>query len=120
MGHYDSEYEKYYNSLKGKVNYSPYYNKLYDRNNSHNKKADYLSRRIIRDLTGALILFAFIAACKLVSTAESKNVYNYSKKVVSENYDYSKLKTQLKSINVKYIGDRAKNVIEQLRVDEKN
>ncbi|MHC6179040.1 endopeptidase [Clostridium sp. JNZ X4-2] len=120
MGHYDSEYEKYYNSLKGKVNHSPYYNKLYDRNNSHAEKANYLSRRIIRDLTGALILFAFIAVCKLVSTTESKNVYNYSKKVVSENYDYSKLKTQIKNINIKYIGDRAKSVIEQLRVDEKN
>ncbi|KAA8673341.1 endopeptidase [Clostridium sp. HV4-5-A1G] len=120
MGHYDSEYEKYYNSLKGKLNYSPYRSRLYDRGNSRTKRTNYLTKRIIRDLAGVLILFVFITTCKLLSNSQSKNVYNYSKKIVNENYDYSKLKAQLKNINVNYIGDRVKDVVEQLRIDEKD
>jgi hypothetical protein len=119
VGNYDSEYEKYYNSLKRKVRYSPYYNRA-GSGDRYAKKANYLSRRIIRDLAGALILFVFIAGCKVIPTTTSKNVYSYSKKIVGQNYDYNKLKIQLKNIDVNYIGDRVKNVIEQLRVDGKD
>ncbi|HBC97046.1 MAG TPA: endopeptidase [Clostridium sp.] len=112
MGHYDLEYERYYKSLKGKMNYSPY--------RSGPKKTNYLTKRIIRDLAGVLILFVFVITCKLVSNSQGKYLYNYSKKIVSENYDYGKLKTQLKSININYIGDRVKDVVEQLKIDEKD
>ncbi|MFL0195776.1 endopeptidase [Clostridium sp. WILCCON 0269] len=123
MGRYDLEYEKYYGSLKRGINSSPYpyYGKISNRGGSFtNKKGNYLVRRIIRDLIGVLILFIFIIACKVTSNPQTKSVYNYSKEVIDQNYNYSNLKTRLKSINIKYIEDRMKNTVKQLRVNGEN
>ena len=139
MGYYDSEYEKYYGSLRRKLNYSPYYRervsnngslrrklnyapgcyggKVYNKENYGNKKRGYLVKRIIRDLIGVLVLFIFIILCKVTSNPQARSVYNYSKSIINENYNYSKLKTQLNSININYVGDNIKNTIKELRVN---
>ncbi|WP_373844571.1 endopeptidase [Clostridium sp.] len=119
MGYYDSEYEKYYGSLRRKLNYAPgcYGGRVYNKENCGNKKRGYLVKRIIRDLIGVLVLFIFIILCKVTSNPQARSVYNYSKSIINENYNYSKLKTQLNSININYVGDNIKNTIKELRVN---
>jgi len=118
VGYYDSEYEKYYGSLRRKLNYSPYYReRVSNKENYFNKKGNYLVRRIIRDLIGVLVLFIFIILCKVASNPQAKSVYNYSKSIINQNYNYSKLKTQLNSININYIEDRIKNTVKELRIN---
>ncbi|BAH05838.1 hypothetical protein CKR_0787 [Clostridium kluyveri NBRC 12016] len=118
VGYYDSEYEKYYGSLRRKLNYSPYYGgKAYNKENYCNKKGNYLVRRIIRELIGVLILFIFIILCKVTSNTQAKNVYSYSKSIINQNYNYSKLKSQFNSININYVEDKIKNTVKELRVN---
>lgn len=119
MGYYDSEYEKYYGSLRGKLNYTPGYygGRTYNKESYKSKKGNYLVRRIIRDLIGVLVLFIFIILCKVTSNPQAKSVYNYSKSIINENYNYTKLKSQLNSININYVGNKIKNTVKELRVN---
>ncbi|ADK13801.1 MULTISPECIES: hypothetical protein [Clostridium] len=118
MGNYDSEYQNYYNSLKGRANYSPYHDRMRNSGSFFFQKDNYLVKRIIRDLIGVLVLFAFVIVCKIVQTPQTKSVYSYSKEVVNENYDYSKIETQLKNININDIKNGAENVMNRIRVNE--
>lgn len=55
-----------------------------------------------------LVLFIFIILCKVTSNPQAKSVYNYSKSIINENYNYTKLKSQLNSININYVGNKIK------------
>lgn len=118
LGNYDSEYQNYYNSLKGRANYSPHHDRIRSSGGFFFQKSNYLVKRIIRDLIGVLVLFAFVIVCKIVQTPQTKSVYSYSKEVVNENYDYSKIETQLKNININDIKNGAENVMNRIRVNE--
>ncbi|WP_446898710.1 endopeptidase [Clostridium sp. LBM24168] len=116
MGYYNSQYEDYYNRLRGKAGYSPHYNKIGDQN-IRPTKVNYITRRIIRDLTGVLILSVIVVGCRAISTPQTKAVYNYSKKIVNQTYDYTKLRQDLSQINLKTIKDKAKNIIDRVQIN---
>ena len=82
------------------------------------QKSNYLVKRIIRDLIGVLVLFAFVMICKIIQTPQTKSIYSYSKEVVDENYDYSKIEAQLKNININDIKNGTENVMNRIRVNE--
>lgn len=86
MGSFNSEYENYYSNLR-KRNISRTGNRI---KNTSTKKSDFsfIEKRIITDLGGVLVLFCFVISCKLIATPTTKAIYQYSKHVVSENYDY--------------------------------
>lgn len=116
MGYYNSQYEDYYNQLKKGVKYSPRYNKISNQNNKKTK-INIITTRFIRDLTGALILSIVIGVCKIVQTPQTKIVYNYSKKVVNETYDYNNLQRNLKSIDLNSLEDETKNIVNRLEIN---
>lgn len=116
MGHYNLQYEEYYNGLSGKAKYSP----RYDRNRKHDNKLNkinYITRRVIRDLTGVLVLSIVVLGCRIVSTPQTKAVYNYSKKIVNQTYDYTEFKQNLTKINLKSIDSTVKNVINRIQIN---
>jgi murein DD-endopeptidase MepM/ murein hydrolase activator NlpD len=117
MGNYNSEYEDYYSSLKkkNKIRNFPYQHSSYNVDNTGKSKEKYLIRRITRDLIGVLILFIFTIGCKVIVTPQTQTVYNYSKKVLSQNYDYGALKEKSESIDFTKLQDKLTNIIEQIR-----
>ncbi|MBP2032999.1 hypothetical protein J2Z42_001678 [Clostridium algifaecis] len=116
MGYYNSQYEDYYNQLKRGVKYSPRYDKISNKNNRFDK-INFITKRIIRDLSGVLILSIIIGVCKIIQTPQTKTVYNYSKKVVSETYDYNNLKHNLRNIDLKEMESEAKSMINRLQIN---
>lgn len=123
MGHYNSEYEEYYNSLKrkNKAKYNPYNNTGWGQSNtkwslsSADVRGGYLLKRIIRDLVGVLILFIFVTSCRIIVTPQTQSVYNYSKAVINQSYDYKIIGEKAKKINLNNVQDKMKSVIEQLK-----
>lgn len=117
MGQYNSEYEDYYNSLKkkSKGRYSPNYNNGTIFNNFGKTKGNYLVRRITRDLIGVLILFIFVIGCKITITPQTQAVYNYSKSILEQDYDYKSIKEKSESVNFTKLQDKITNIIEQVR-----
>ncbi len=118
LGNYDSEYQNYYNSLKGRANYSPSYDRVSNTGGFFFQKGNFLVRRIIRDLIGVLVLFIFVIGCKTIQMPQTKSIYSYSKEIVDKNYDYSKIEAQLKNINISDIENGAKNVMNRIRVNQ--
>lgn len=86
MGIYNSEYENYYNSIKRK-NTGGFENK----NRGSKFGNNWIAKRLIVDLSGVLFLLVFIMGCKIMATPKTIAVYNYSKNVVSINFDYKSL-----------------------------
>ena len=66
-------------------------------------------------MIGVLILFIFIIGCKIIITPQTQSVYNYSKKVLNENYDYGSLIEKTKSIDLNKLQDKITNIIEQIK-----
>lgn len=116
MGYYNSQYEDYYNQLKGNAKYIPHYNKTNNKGGKFNI-INFITKRIIRDLTGVLILSLIVGGCRLISTPETKAVYSYSKKVINETYDYNSIKQRIKSVSFKDIQDETKSVINRLQIN---
>lgn len=96
MGSYNSEYESYFNNIKRR-NVSSY---PYKKSAENKSSMSFLSRRLFTDLIGVLFLFGFVIVCKLVVTPQTKAAYEYSKKMVSENFDYKAEYNKLKDINI--------------------
>ncbi|MBI6871675.1 M23 family metallopeptidase [Clostridium aciditolerans] len=117
MGNYNSEYESYYNSLKkgSKTRYFPSYNQSFNYNNIGKSKKNYWLSRIMRDLVGVLILFIIVLSCKLIVTPKTQAVYNYSKQILNQNYEYTNLKEKCKNIDIKNFQDKITNIIEEIR-----
>jgi hypothetical protein len=116
LGYYNSQYEDYYNRLKGNVKYSPNYNKIV-RQNIKPTRVAYITRRIIRDLIGVLVLSVVVVGCRIISTPQTKAVYNYSKKIVNQTYDYTKLRQNLNQVDLKTVEDKAKNIIGRFQIN---
>lgn len=115
---YNSQYEEYYNSLKKGRNYNfKRDNYSYSNWNSGNRNINknFLSKRIIRDLVGVFLLFIFVLGLKTFSTPKTQMVYNYSKKLVNENYDYGKIIDRVKSLDRKSLEEKALKYIESFR-----
>ncbi|MBV7273067.1 M23 family metallopeptidase [Clostridium thailandense] len=117
MGNYNSEYESYYNSLKKNngARYTPAYNRGFRHSAIERSKGNYWISRITRDLIGVFILFVFVISCKLVVNPKTQEVYNYSKEVLNQNYDYKDLKINYKNIDLKKIQDKITNTIEEIK-----
>jgi murein DD-endopeptidase MepM/ murein hydrolase activator NlpD len=117
MGNYNSEYESYYNSLRKSSNtrYFPSYNKRINNNSMGKGKGNYWLSRITRDLVGVLILFIIVLSCKLIVTPKTQAVYNYSKQILNQNYEYTNLKEKCKNIDIKNFQDKITNIIEEIR-----
>ncbi|MBV4439507.1 hypothetical protein [Clostridium tyrobutyricum] len=120
MGYYNSQYEDYYNQLKGKAKYIPHYGKTINSSNNKFNIGKFITKRIIRDLTGVLILSVIVVGCRFISTPETKAVYSYSKKVINETYDYNSIKNRIKSISFKNIQDETKNIINRVQINLPN
>ncbi|WP_138204014.1 M23 family metallopeptidase [Haloimpatiens lingqiaonensis] len=108
MGSYNPQYREYYNSILNKRGVYPKNTK-----NSNIKKEDFITRRIIRDLTGVLILFIIVLLCKIVITPTTQKVYNYSKKIVNENFDYKKVFETVKAFDFKEFKTKSQDYIEK-------
>lgn len=117
MGSYNSEYESYYNSLKKdrRGTYKPSYNKGFEFNNFKGTDKSYWIRRIMRDLTGVFILFVFVIVCKIIVTPKTQVVYNFSKNVLNQSYDYKELEKKAQSVDLKNIQDNIIKFIDQVR-----
>jgi len=111
MGNYNNQYEDYYKSLRKSFNtgYTSSQRK------SSSGVGEYLLKRLPRDLIGALSIIFVIMFCKLVVTPQTQAVYNYSKNLVNENYDYKSAFAQVKSLNVVTIEDKVTNLMETLK-----
>lgn len=108
MGNYNPQYRDYYNSMLNKNNnYSPYYG-------SNNKKSNFIVKRITIDLIGVLALFIVVTFCKLVVTPNTQKVYEYSKKIVNENYDYKKAISTVKSFKFNDVKEKSEDYIEKV------
>lgn len=96
MGSYNSEYENYYNNLRRR-NASAYRSKA-----SSDKKTglSFIERRIITELAGSLILFCILLCCKSIVTPATRAFYQYSKKMVSESYDYKSPLNRIKGLSI--------------------
>lgn len=114
MGNYNSHYESYYNNITNKKNKRN--DNYYNRGSRTKSKKNFITRRIIQDLCGVLVLFLFILVCKGIVTSPTKAAYKYSKEVVNTNYDYKKLIRKVKSINKsQYIKIKAKKIKNKIR-----
>jgi murein DD-endopeptidase MepM/ murein hydrolase activator NlpD len=106
---YNSQYEEYYNSLKNRKN-TNLRNNNYICGGSNNKRGNFngsfFQKRIIRDLVGVLLLLIFVLGIKAFSNPKTQMVYNYSKKIVNENYDYKKVINKAKDLDVNFLEDK--------------
>lgn len=122
MGNYNSQYESYYSKFTGnKRNNNPYSNYLYRNNASSSNKVsgNYFTRRLLRELIGVFCLLFLVLVCKVIVTPQTQAVYNYSKNIVDNNYDYTYLIETVKSINIsdmKNINEKVQDSIEALKV----
>lgn len=116
---YNSQYEEYYNSLKRR-NFSRYQQR---KGNSYNNNAfrdsrykkNNFTKRIIRDLLGTFLLFLVVIGVKAIKTPNTQMVYNYSKKIVNENYNYKPLLEKTKNKNFKSLEKEALDYIEKIK-----
>ncbi|WP_125152600.1 peptidoglycan DD-metalloendopeptidase family protein [Clostridium rectalis] len=114
MGSYNSQYEDYYRNLRRKRERSSYnMNSLNKKKSSNN--SNYLVKRIIRDLSGAVVLFFIVIICRLIVTPQTQAVYNYSKKIVEKSYDYNAIYAKVKTLNISKFQDKATDFIENIK-----
>lgn len=110
MGNFNSQYENYYNTLS-KKGYGQ--NKLPYKRQSNIKESIFSKRKLLRtfeiQLIGTVVLFLFAFTCKLYVNPQTKMVYNYSKNIVNENFDYKSAILYVKSIDVNNLVKSIKN-----------
>lgn len=117
MGNYNSQYEDYYSSFrkKSKIRYSPYNINGNFLNRGEKKKEGFLVKRITRDLAGTLVLFIIVTGCRLVVTPQTQSIYNFSKRVVDESYDYKVIGQKFNELNFITVQEKLMNTIDQIR-----
>ena len=112
MGNYNTQYQSYYNSLAKRQRGG---NSFAMENNKKGKRMDFFMKILIRQLIGVLVLFLFVLICKVVVTPKTQNIYNYSKEVISKQYDYGLLIDKAKTIKYKDIEIITGNFIEKIK-----
>ena len=112
MGNYNTQYQSYYNSLAKRQRGG---NSFATENNKKSKRMDFFMKILIRQLIGVLVLFLFVLICKVVVTPKTQYIYNYSKEVISKQYDYGLLIDKAKTIKYKDIEIITGNFIEKIK-----
>ena len=112
MGNYNTQYQSYYNSLAKRQRGG---NSFAMENNKKGKRMDFFMKILIRQLIGVLVLFLFVLICKVVVTPKTQYIYNYSKEVISKQYDYGLLIDKAKTIKYKDIEIITGNFIEKIK-----
>lgn len=113
MSSFNSQYAEYYNKVKRERG-------RYKASKSNSKfdkkpKSSLITRRIIRDLIGVLVLFAFVISCKLIVTPQTQAAYKYSKDILEKSYSYSSIDKEIKSINISTVKNSIIYWFEKLR-----
>jgi hypothetical protein len=112
MGNYNTQYQSYYNSLAKRQRDGK---SFATENNKKSKRLDFFMKILIRQLIGVLVLFLFVLICKVVVTPKTQYIYNYSKEVISKQYDYGLLIDKAKTIKYKDIEIITVNFIEKIK-----
>lgn len=115
---YNSQYEEYYNSLKNrKTTNLKNNNYMYGQwnNRKENSNMKFFQKRIIRDLIGVFLLLIFVLGLKAFSNPKTQMVYNYSKKIVNENYDYKKVINKAKNLDANLVEDKILKYIDTFK-----
>lgn len=112
MGNYNAEYENYYRNFNGVNKNSSY--------SLGGNSTDKIVKKIMQDLIGTLVLFMFAFGCKVIPLSSARYAFNYSKKIVNENYDYKKIISYIynydyKSINLKSIEKTTTDFMEKVQ-----
>jgi len=125
MGNYNMQYQSYYNNLakkqRGVSNFT-------NERRKQSRMPNFYIKRLTRELIGVLILFIFVLFCKVVVTPKTQYAYNYSKEIISKQYDYSTLVNKARDVKFKDIETITVNFIEKVKnaipsvedVDNKN
>ena len=118
MGSYNSEYQEYYDSMikKKSKGFSFGRNGLQDK--IFSKKA--IIRRVIQELLGGVLLFLSIVFFKTNALPQNKVIYSNSKKIMHQNYDYTKIHNDIKSIHITEFNNNEEAIsdwLESLKVD---
>ena len=96
MSSFNSQYEEYYSRFR------PGLRKRNAKEKRPKKsRGAYLTGRIIRDLTGVLILIVIVTGCRLVQTPQTQAVYKYSRDILNKSYNYTEVNKVVKN-NVLY------------------
>lgn len=112
MGNYNAQYQSYYNSLAKRQRGGK--NTTFD-NNKQSRRINFYIKRLTLQLIGVLVLFIFVLLCKVVVTPKTRYVYNYSKEIISKQYDYGALIDKARDIKFKDIEVITVNFIEKIR-----
>ncbi|KOA21278.1 stage II sporulation protein Q [Clostridium homopropionicum DSM 5847] len=113
MGHYNSQYESYYNSIVNKRNSNV--NSL-NSSFSGSKKENWIARRLTQELLGVLLMAMLLIFCRVYETPQTQAVYSFSKSIVSNNVDYVRIIDQIKLISTgDNLHDKAIEVIDNLK-----
>lgn len=113
MGNYNSQYESYYKSI---VNTRSNSNNSYDRSIGKRPKGNPITRRIIQDLSGVLVMLLTVTICKFISIPQTEAIYKYSKEVVNTNFDYMAVVDKVRNIDTgESIQDKTIEFIDDLK-----
>lgn len=122
MGNYNSQYESYYAKIAGKKNYNGYnsgssYRYNYDKN-SGGLLQGYFAKRFVNELIGVLCLILLVFMCKLVKVPETKMIYEYTKNMVNQDFEYEKLLEKVKNTKYTDVQLYVENLIGNMRIGE--
>ncbi|MEA4825473.1 MAG: M23 family metallopeptidase [Clostridium sp.] len=113
MGHYNSEYESYYNSIINKRNSS---NNYFRGSQGREKNKNWIVKRLIQELCGVLVMVIFVLVCKFIVTPQTVSAYKYSKNIVNSNYDYKGFINKVKTVDTsENIQDKAVELIDKVK-----
>jgi hypothetical protein len=112
MGNYNTQYQSYYNSLAKRQRGGK---STAGDSNKYSRWVDFYIKRLTRQLIGVLVLFFFVLICKVVVTPKTQYIYNYSKEVISKQYNYGALIDKAKAIKFKDIEVITVNFIEKIK-----
>jgi len=112
MGNYNTQYQSYYNNLAKKQRGS---NKFSSESNNQSRITKFYIKRVTQELIGVLVLLIFVLFFKVVVTPKTQYVYNYSKKVINMEYNYSNLLSKAKDVKFKDIQGVTVNFFEKVK-----
>jgi murein DD-endopeptidase MepM/ murein hydrolase activator NlpD len=120
MGSYNSQYESYYSHLTNRGNS---YKNINRKMNGKNLDTFSLSKRLIGDLIGVLVLFSSTLVCKMGILPNSEKVYVQCKSVVNSKFDYTNLENSISKFNIRqveiYFDDAFQSAMAQITGEQK-
>lgn len=113
MGNYNTQYESYYRNIINRRR--PYARGSLQGGTTFRLDKNYIMKRLTRDLIGVLCLFVMAISCRIIVTPKTIQVYQYSKKVVNESFDYKGLFTKMKELKLADIQNITEGIIEEAK-----